>query len=109
MTTHQHRLDAEDAGRTKEMGASPDKAAPRSETTSRHCTKKDAIRFALRHPHGLNRFEAERLGDHCLNSTVAELRADGCAIRSQWEVVPTRFNPRGVRVLRYWLTGYAGG
>lgn len=109
MSTHQHRHHAEDAGRTKEMGASPDKAAPRSESTSRHCTKKDAIRFALRNPHGLNRFEAERYGDHCLNSTVAELRGDGCLIHSEWEKVPTRFNPKGVRVLRYWLTGYAGG
>ena len=107
MTTHQHRHHAEDAGRAKEKGHA--EAQPTSETTSRHCTKKDAIRFALRNPHGLNRFEAERYGDHCLNSTIAELRADGCVIHSEWEKVPTRHNPKGVRVLRYWLTGYAGG
>lgn len=107
MTTHQYRLDAEDAVRAKEMGHA--EAQPTSETTKRHSTKKDTIRAALRLPHGLNRFEAERHGDHCLNSTIAELRADGCVIHSEWETVPTRFNSKGVRVLRYWLTGYAGG
>ncbi len=35
--------------------------------------------------------------------SIAELRADGCVIHSEWEKVPTRFNPKGVRVLRYWL------
>lgn len=69
-----------------------------------HSTKKDVIRTVLRRPHGLNRFEAERHGDHCLNSTIAELRAEGCSIHSQWETVPTRHNPKGARVLRYWLT-----
>lgn len=77
--------------------------------TKRHFTKKASIREALCQPDGLNRFEAERLGDHCLNSTIAELRADGCVIHSEWEKVPTRHNPKGVRVLRYWLTGYSGG
>ena len=79
------------------------------QTGKKDSTKKATIREALRRPHGLNRFEAERLGDHCLNSTIAELRADGCVIHSEWEVVPTRFNPRGVRVLRYWMTEHAGG
>lgn len=64
-------------------------------------TKRDAILAALRSGRGLNRFEAERLGDHCLNSTVSALRATGHAIDSSWERVPTRFNPAGVRVLRY--------
>ncbi|WP_449191880.1 hypothetical protein [Thauera sp.] len=94
---------------TKEKGAVPFESAPTSETTSAHSTKKATIRFALSDPHGLNRFEAERLGDHCLNTTVAVLRAEGCVIHSEWERVPTRFNPRGVRVLRYWLTGRVWG
>lgn len=89
------------------MGASPNKAAPTSKTTKLHSTKKDTIRLALRNPQGLNRFDAERHGDHCLNSTIAELRADGCIFHSEWEMVPTRFNPNGARVLRYWLIGYA--
>ena len=66
-------------------------------------TKISRIREALHQPGGLNRFEAERLGDHCLNSTIAVLRAQGEIIFSQWETVPTRFNPDGVKVLRYWL------
>jgi hypothetical protein len=38
----------------------------------------------------LNRFEAERFGDHCLNSTVSVLRADGLTLHGQWEYVPMR-------------------
>lgn len=93
----------------KEKGAIPFESTPTSETTSPNSTKKGTIRAKLSRPHGLNRFEAERFGDHCLNSTIAELRADGCDIHSEWERVPSRFNKRGVRCKRYWLTGYAGG
>lgn len=49
----------------------------------------------------LNRFEAERIGDHCLNSTVSGLRKAGHKIYDQWEVVETRFKP--TRVKRYFL------
>lgn len=52
----------------------------------------------------LNRFEAERIGDHCLHSTVAHLRAEGHVIVDQWEEVPTRFG-RPVRVKRYHFAG----
>ncbi len=69
-------------------------------------TKKAAILEALRHG-SLNRFQAERLGDHCLNSTVSELRADGHAILSRYEKVQTRFG-RQVRVKRYFLVRRAG-
>ncbi|CAL94483.1 hypothetical protein [Azoarcus olearius] len=86
----------------KEKGAAPLQSAPQVETSGANPTTKKAIILgALCDPHGLNRFEAERIGDHCLNSTIAALRAAGCAIHSEWETVPTRFNPRGVRVLRY--------
>lgn len=71
-----------------------------------HATTKCArILDALRQPRGLNRFDAERLGDHCLNSTVAALRRDGYDIRGAWETVPTRYSPDGVRVLRYRCVG----
>jgi hypothetical protein len=54
--------------------------------------------------HGLNRFEAERIGEHCLNSTVAVLREMyGDKLIQQWETVPTRYCETGVRVYRYWL------
>lgn len=67
-------------------------------------TKLGRITEALKHPHGLNRFEAEALGDHCLNSTVAVIRESyGDQLVQRWETVTTRFSPDGVRVLRYWL------
>lgn len=62
------------------------------------------VEAALKQPRGMNRFEAERIGDHCLNSTVAELRKTyGSKLIQQWETVPTRYSPRGVRVFRYWI------
>ena len=64
-------------------------------------TKSTRILEALRQPAGLNRFEAEQIGDHCLNSTVSDLRQAGFIVHSAWETVPSRFSPRGVRVLRY--------
>lgn len=59
----------------------------------------------MEQPHGLNRFEAERIGEHCLNSTAAIIRTMyGDRLIQQWERVPSRFNPDGVRVYRYWLS-----
>ncbi|CAM5286162.1 helix-turn-helix domain-containing protein [Eoetvoesiella caeni] len=63
-------------------------------------TKKDTI-LAILHQRSLNRFEAERHGDHCLHSTISTLTAEGHAFYSQWEVVETRFKP--TRVKRYFL------
>lgn len=66
--------------------------------------KIDRVIAALHHPHGLNRFEAERIGCHVLNSTVAVIRKRyGSKLISEWETVPTRFCETGVRVLRYWI------
>lgn len=48
----------------------------------------------------LNRFEAERHGDHCLNSTVAEIRGRGVVVLGRWEEVPNRFGTT-TRVQRY--------
>ena len=53
----------------------------------------------------LNRFEAERHGEHCLNSTISVLRADGVPIHDEWEKVPNRFGTM-TRVKRY---RYIGG
>jgi len=63
-------------------------------------TKQLTILAALR-DHSLNRFEAERIGDHCLHSTVAVLRGKGYLIRDDWETVPTRFGI--TKVKRYFL------
>lgn len=68
-------------------------------------TKIERILDALRERRGLNRFEAERMGDHVLNSTVAALRREGWFIHGAWEVVPTQYSPDGVRVKRYWCVG----
>lgn len=74
-------------------------------TASRQHTKLARVIEALRDPAGLNRFEAERLGDHCLNSTVAIVREMyGVKLIQRREIVPTRFNDKGVHVNRYWLT-----
>ncbi|CAJ3765446.1 helix-turn-helix domain protein [Burkholderia pseudomallei] len=67
--------------------------------------KIDRVLFELRRGISLNRFDAERLGDHCLNTTISTLRAEGWLIASEWETVPTRFG-KTARVLRYRLTGY---
>lgn len=65
-------------------------------------TKIARVVQALKQPSGLNRFEAERIGDHCLNTTIARLRQRGHTIISSWEEVPSRFTTKGVRVRRYW-------
>ena len=67
--------------------------------------KIDRIRIELTRPRGLNRFEAERIGDHTLNSTIAALRKRGVSVWGEWETVPTKYNPKGVRVMRYWAEG----
>lgn len=93
---------------TDDKKAAPGGTGTASNATSSlrgHSTKIDRVEAALRRPGGMNRFEAERIGDHCLNSTVARLRETGALINSAWETVPTRYCPRGVRVLRYWIAG----
>ncbi len=64
-------------------------------------SKESKILEVLRNnPRGLNRFEAEHLGDHVLPSTIATLRRKGNVFFDHWEIVPTRFD-REVRVKRY--------
>ena len=64
-------------------------------------TKQGRI-LALLKAQSLNRFEAEKHGDHCLNSTISSLRSAGYVINDQWEEVPTRFGVMA-RVKRYFL------
>jgi len=80
------------------------KNAPVSESTSsnHHPTKKNAIMAVLR-VRSLNRFEAERYGDHCLHSTISELRHDGHIFHDEWETVPTSWG-KDTRVKRYHLS-----
>ncbi len=65
-----------------------------------YSTKKAHVAAVLR-VRSMNRFEAEQICfDHCLNSTVAELRRDGFILSQDWETVQTRAG-RPARVLRY--------
>lgn len=68
--------------------------------------KSATILSILKSGQSLNRFEAERHGDHALNSTVSELRGKGYKLESIWEEVPTRFG-KSVRVKRYSYAGAA--
>jgi hypothetical protein len=52
----------------------------------------------------LNRFEAERIGDHCLNSTVSYFcNSKGLSISRKRENVPNRFGGK-TSVCKYWLS-----
>lgn len=74
---------------------SESKARPRLDDT-----KESKMLSILRaRPSGLNRFEAEHFGDHCLHSTVSALRRKGYLLHDQWEWVQTRFGD--TRVKRY--------
>ena len=50
----------------------------------------------------LTRFDAERLGDHALNSTVANLEAMGITFSREPEKLQGRFGE--IRCKRYWLS-----
>lgn len=92
------------------MNATQEKAvgdwhrATAQETAHSESTKIGRVLATLRSGRSLNRFEAERIGEHALNSTISVLRAEGFTIIDRWEEVPTRFGKRA-RVKRY---SYAG-
>lgn len=92
-----------EAQKTERAGCEP--SAPRNTTSSESIakrTKEHVILRALRFG-SLNRFEAERIGDHCLHTTVSTLSGKyGLRFERDWEAVPTRFGVRA-RVKRYWL------
>jgi hypothetical protein len=53
-----------------------------------------------------NRFEAERIGDHCLHSTISTLaNSYGLTFIRKWEKVPNRFGGK-TRVVRYSLAPF---
>ena len=74
-------------------------SAPAKQLRSKD-TKIGRVWKFLRTGGSLNRFQAELIGDHCLNSTIAALRSNGHSIAGKWERVPTRFGSF-VRVKRY--------
>lgn len=92
----------------KIKGAAPDQENAPSKYTRKENTKEMSILEALRTGRSLNRFEAERLGDHCLHSTISTLRSKGYSFYDEWERVPTRFN-KEARVKRYRYVGIGRG
>lgn len=66
-------------------------------------TKIGTILLAFVRGESLNRFDAERHFDHCLNSTVATLHRMGIQIASDWERVPCVNGTAQARVKRYRL------
>lgn len=88
----------------KKKGAAPGQEnAPFKIHPAQH-TKEGTILAIMRAGNSLNRFEAERFGDHCLHSTIATLRGKGYKFHDHWEWVPTRFG-REVHVKRYCYLG----
>jgi len=51
----------------------------------------------------VTRFDAEIVGDHCLNSTISALRKYGVDIERRQTTRPTRFG-KDARCCEYWLT-----
>lgn len=88
----------------KQKGTAPDQENAPFKIQPRQHNKETTILAILRAGQSLNRFEAERLGDHCLHSTIATLRRKGFQFRSEWEWVKTRFQTE-VHVKRYWYIG----
>ena len=65
-------------------------------------TKQQAVIEATSTKQGLNRFEAQAIGDSCLNSTISNLSKMGYQFRTEREVVPNRFGGQ-TYCNRYWL------
>lgn len=84
----------------KIKGAAPDQENAPSKTLPAEHTKELLILTIMQSGESLNRFDAERLGDHCINSTISSLRHKGHRFTDVWEWVPTRFG-REVHVKRY--------
>ncbi|MGQ7816815.1 hypothetical protein ACUTAH_14315 [Metapseudomonas furukawaii] len=72
--------------------ASPEKTQRNTITTTNAPTKVSRILAFLVEGGSLNRFEAERLGDHCLNSTIS-------ALKNNWGIV---FVCRDEKVTTHW-------
>jgi len=73
-----------------------------SANLARRQTKIKRILTELARGRSLNRFEAERLGDHCLHSTIAKIESRGIEVSRHEETVPG-FGGHLTRVCRYAL------
>lgn len=74
---------------------------PEQRRAASNRSKKGRILAVLRDGISLNRFEAAaKHNDSCLNSTIAQLRADGQNILDEWETFPNQWGSI-TRVKRY--------
>lgn len=75
----------------------------KANNTTKPLTKIARLLLHLIKGNSLNRFEAERIGDHCLNSTISVLaNRHGLTFHRQRERVPNRFGTL-TDVIRYSL------
>ncbi len=66
-------------------------------------TKQAVILHYLTFDGSLNRFEAERIGDHCLHSTISTFRNNyGLTVLDEFESVPN-LTGSYTDVKRYWI------
>ncbi|WP_407733087.1 hypothetical protein [Pseudomonas citronellolis] len=81
--------------------ASPQNSQRNTITVANAPTKLSRVLAFLVAGGSLNRFEAERIGDHCLNSTISALAHNwGIEFQRQPERVPTRWG-KDCDVIRY--------
>ncbi|MHB8622077.1 MAG: hypothetical protein ACYC9J_00415 [Sulfuricaulis sp.] len=71
-------------------------------TLSRHETKLKRVLAELAKGTSLHRFQAERIGDHTLHSTVVKIQKYGIAIEREWIIV-MGFAGHPTHVKKYWL------
>jgi len=93
-----------DQKKSQPIKASPEKSLADNTTTSwKAPTKISRVLAYFLQDRSLNRFEAERLGDHCLHSTVSKLyNAYGIVFVRQSERVPNHWG-QACTVTRYSL------
>lgn len=86
--------------------SSPNDSKSRGNTTTvRKTGKLDSMLARFADGDSYNRFEAERLGDHCLHTTVSDLQIKyDLSFDRERERVPNRFGGETI-VCRYWLSG----
>jgi hypothetical protein len=71
-------------------------------TLSRRPTKLKRVLAALARGQSLNRFDAERIGDHCLHSTIAKIEAHDIKVARRDEAI-SGYGGHKTKVCRYWL------
>lgn len=87
--------------------ANGDKTKPKqaNDTATRKPGKQARILLVFYQGRSLHRFDAERIADHCLHSTISALsNRHGLVFDRQWVKVPDRFGTQ-TSVIQYRLAG----